>query len=148
MPKTSGLPEDTQPTSDDFSISLDSGTGVLKKVKWQNLRKLFATKRVDANVTSANPTPNADTDDVYTLTGLAANCTVGQPSGSPSDGQSLVIRIKDDGSTARTIAWHAIYRPVGVTLPTSTVTGKTMYIGCLYNNPDNCWDVLSISRQS
>lgn len=41
MPKISGLPEDTSPTTDDFAISLDNGTTTTKKAKWLNIINLF-----------------------------------------------------------------------------------------------------------
>lgn len=37
MPKISGLPEDTAPTTDDYVASLDTGTSTLKKSKWLNI---------------------------------------------------------------------------------------------------------------
>lgn len=34
MGKISGLPEDTSPTTDDYTVNLDSGSGTLKKSTW------------------------------------------------------------------------------------------------------------------
>lgn len=80
----------------------------------------------------------------YTLTGTTI---FDVPLGSPVDGQKLIIRIKDNGS-AQTISWNAIWRPIGVTLPTVTVAGKITYIGCIYNNADTKWDVVAVTTQA
>lgn len=100
------------------------------------------TPRVSSNTSSSTPTPNADTDDIYLLTALAAGATFSAPSGTPTAGQGLIIRIKDNG-TARSLAFNAIYRAIGVTLPTTTVVGKTLYLAMLYNSVDAKWDVVA-----
>lgn len=105
------------------------------------------TSRVGTTASSATPTPDADAHDVYTVTALAAGATFGAPSGTPTDGQPLIIRIKDNG-TARTLAFNAIYRAVGVTLPTTTVISKTIYLGLIYNNADSKWDVVAYCLQA
>lgn len=105
------------------------------------------TPRVSTTASSATPTPNADTDDQYTVTALAAGATFGAPTGTPTDGQNLTIRIKDNG-TARTLAWNAIYRPITITMPTTTVISKTMYLGMKYNSADTRWDVLAYSLEA
>jgi hypothetical protein len=147
MPKVSGLPEDTLPTADDFSISLDNASSILKKVRWSNLRGLFATKRSTTQASGTSVTPNADSTDVYTVTGLSVGTTIAAPTGTPTEGQPLTIRILDNG-TAQSLAFNAIYRAIGITIPSATVAGKVLYVGCLYNLQDTKWDVVSIARQS
>lgn len=97
---------------------------------------------VSSITSSATPTP-ASTDSQYNVTALATNATVGAPSGTPVEGSKLIIRIKDDG-TARTLAWNAIYRDLLGLLPTTTVVGKTIYVGLVYNSTDSKWDVISV----
>jgi hypothetical protein len=147
MPKISGLPQDTSPTTDDYIVTLDSTSGTDKKVLLSSLSGLFNVKRTSTITSSASPTPNADTTDDYTITTLATGATFGQPSGTPVNGQVLVIRVKDNGS-AQSLAWNSSYRAIGVTLPTATVGGKTYYIGMKYNSSDVTWDVISVARQS
>lgn len=108
----------------------------------------FLAPRVASSASSATPTPNADTTDVYILTALAAAATFGAPTGTPVQGQPLLIRIKDDGVSARALAFNAIYRALGVTLPSTTVLGKTLYIGALYNSTDTKWDVVSVLQEA
>lgn len=103
--------------------------------------------REETIASSATPTPNISNGDIYTVTALAANATFGSPTGTPVQGQRLLIRIKDNG-TARTLAWNAIYRAVGIILPTTTTISKTMYIGCIYNSTDTKWDVIAVAEQA
>lgn len=108
---------------------------------------IVITPRVGTTASSATPTPDAANNDIYTVTALATGATFGAPTGTPVDGQALVIRVKDNG-TARTLAYNAIYRAVGVTLPTTTVISKTLYLGMIYNSADSTWDVVGVSQQA
>lgn len=112
----------------------------------QTLSNKRITKRVVAVASSATPTPNADTTDQYELTALTEGATFAEPTGTPTNGQGLIIRIKDNG-TARTLAWNAIYRAIGVTLPSTTVISKTLYVGCVYNSADSKWDVIAVQQE-
>ena len=58
-----------------------------------------------------------------------------------------MIRIKDNG-TARAISFGTKYRAIGVTLPTTTVVSKTLYIGGVYNADDDKVDVLSVAQEA
>lgn len=111
---------------------------------WQSTPLLT---RVATTASSATVTPNADTTDLYTVTAQAAGLTLAAPTGTPVQGQKLLIRIKDNG-TARSISWNAIYRAIGVTLPTTTVISKTMYAGMVYNSTDTKWDVIAYSIEA
>lgn len=102
---------------------------------------------VQSVTSSATVTPNADTDDEVVITAQAVGLTIANPSGTPVQGQALMIRIKDNAS-AQTIAFGASYRAIGVTLPTTTVASKTLYLGCIYNATDSKWDVLGINQEA
>jgi hypothetical protein len=101
---------------------------------------LFA---VSTTASSATPTPtgHARSND-FDVTALATNPTFAAPSGTPINGNRLVIRIKDDG-TPRTLAFNAIYRAGAIALPTTTTTSKTLYLGFIYNSADSKWDLVS-----
>lgn len=91
---------------------------------------------------SATPTPTGDRrQNKLLVTALAADATFGAPSGTPTDGNMLLIRVKDD-NTPRNLAYNAIYRAVGITLPTVTVAGKTIYLVGMYNGADSVRDML------
>jgi hypothetical protein len=110
---------------------------------WRNVRH----PRTGTVADSAAPTPNIDAQDVFTVTALAQAAEFGIPTGTPVNGQKLIIRIKDDG-TARALTWNAIYRTIGVLLPSTTVLSKTHYVGCVYNSTDTKWDVLAVGQEA
>lgn len=116
-----------------------TGTGTLSSKR--------ITPRVTTIASSSVPTPDSDASDLFTITALAFSATFAAPTGTPVNGQALIIRIKDNG-TARTLAWNAIYRAVGITLPTTTVLGKTLYLGMIYNSADTKWDVIGLSQEA
>lgn len=123
-----------------------AGKGVVVAVGNPAANETFtinALARVTTIASSATPTPNSDTTENYTVTALAAGATFGAPTGTPVDGQKLLIRVKDNG-VARTLAFNAIYRAgTDVTLPTTTVISKTMYMGFVYNSADTKWDLVA-----
>ena len=100
---------------------------------------------VQSLATTVLITPAANTD-MVDVTALAANASFAAPAGSPANGQGLVIRIKDNG-TARSIGFNGIYREIGASLPTTTVAGKTMYLGFIYNSAGPKWDLISVAQQ-
>jgi len=106
----------------------------------QTLTNKRITKRISTTASSATPTPNCDTDDSFLVTALATAATFGAPTGTPTDQQQLVLRIKDNG-TARALAFNAIYRfSTDLPAPTTTISSKTLYMGFMYNAADIKWD--------
>jgi hypothetical protein len=102
----------------------------------QTLTNKRRTRRV-LPITSSfgTPTITTDTCDIVTITGISANITNMSTnlSGTPLEGDSLVIWFKDDG-TARTIAWGTSFAPLsGTSLPTTTVVGKAVVATFLYS---------------
>lgn len=100
---------------------------------------------------AATITPTSDATNQYNVTALATGATLASPSGTPVDGQKLTLRIKDNG-TAQTLTWttgsSGAYRAVGATFPSTTVAGKTLYVGCIYNSADARWDVVATSQEA
>lgn len=91
-------------------------------------------------------TPEPLTYKQYSFTAQAETLVIGSP-GVSSDGKPLIFRFRDNG-VARTLSWNSIYRGIAVTIPTSTIVGKVIYVGCIYNAQDNRWDVVSVNRQA
>lgn len=96
---------------------------------------------------AANIVANSDAVNQYNVTALNVSASIDPPSGTPANGQKLIFRIKDNG-VSQALTWNAIFRPIGITLPTSTAPGKTMYIGCVYNSDDAYWDAVAFSLQA
>lgn len=95
---------------------------------------------------SATVTPTFSNDEVQ-ITAQAAGLTLANPTGTAVDGHGVIIRIKDNG-TARSISYGSQYRALGVTLPTTTVISKTLYLGMIFNNTDTKWDVVSVAQEA
>lgn len=110
---------------------------------------LVALARVPSvqTVTSTGTVTPTFGNDLVTITAQAAALTIANPTGTAIPGLGLVIRIKDNG-TARTITWGSQYRGIGVTLPASTVAGKTTYAAMIYNSTDTTWDVVAVGTQA
>lgn len=111
----------------------------------------LTNKRIDPRVTSAASastlTPDISASDIYAYTALAAGLTINAPTGTPLDGDKLIFRLLDNG-TSRTLTWNATYTVIGVTLPTATTINKTTYVGCIYNANNTRWDVIAVTTQA
>ena len=109
---------------------------------------LLSAPRNDTVASSATPTISTDTTEVFTITALAANITsmTTNLSGTPANGQRLLIRILDNG-TARTITWGTSYASRGATLPTTTVISKYLYVSLIWNSTASTWDCVGAVQE-
>jgi hypothetical protein len=111
-----------------------------------NLGAAAEAPDLQAVTSSATVTPTFS-DDLVKITAQAAGLTLANWSGTAVEGWGMAIRIKDDG-TARAILYGSKYRAIGVTLPTTTVIGKTLYLGCIYNLTDDKIDVVAVAQEA
>lgn len=105
-----------------------------------------AAPNVQTVTSSATVTPDFSNDGVK-ITAQAAALTLANWSGTAVSMWGMAIRIKDNG-TARAITYGTKYRGVGVTIPSTTVVGKTLYLGCIYNQDDDMIDVVAVAQQA
>jgi hypothetical protein len=110
------------------------------------------TQRCNAQTTTASPFAwNSDSYDQQSFSALANALTINADAGTPTDGQRAIFRIEDNG-TARALTWTTgsskAFRAIGVTLPTTTVINKTVYVGCIYNAADDRWDAVAVSQEA
>lgn len=102
-------------------------------------------KRIISVADATSITPNADTSDVVVQTNTQAGgtLTINAPTGTPIDGQKIMLKIKS--TNVQTYAWNAIYRESNdLAKPTGTTgSSKTDYIGYVYNAADNKWDLVA-----
>ena len=102
-------------------------------------------RALTAGATSGTITPDGDNADQYAMPGLTGAVTIAAPSGTPVEGQRLLLSFSDDG-TSRALTWNAVYASFGTgTLPSATVAGKTHYVGLVYNSAASKWDAVSHS---
>jgi hypothetical protein len=116
----------------------------------------LTNKRISPRVSSAASTTspwawNSDSYDQQEFTALANALTINADAGTPTDGQKAIFRFQDNG-TARALTWTTgtskSFRAIGVTLPTTTVISKTVYIGCIYNSGDARWDAVAVAQEA
>lgn len=101
---------------------------------------------IQAVASSATVTP-AFGEDLVKVTAQAAGLNLANWSGTAIPGWGLVIRIKDDG-TARAITYGTKYRAMATALPTTTVSGKTLYLSFIYNSDDDKFDNVGQVQQA
>jgi hypothetical protein len=114
------------------------------------VEKADRAPRITSISSSASIQPNSSTTDQYNVTALAEATAILAPTGSPVQGQKLLLRLKDNG-TARGIVWTTStggYRQIGALLPVTTVISKTTYVGCVYNASDLFWDVIAVTTEA
>jgi hypothetical protein len=120
--------------------------GVTSAIQTQIDTKAPIIPRLQTVASSATVTPTY-LNDLVTITAQTAGLTIANPTGTMTEGQALMIRIKDNG-TARTIAFGTNYRALGITLPTTTVISKTMYLGCIWNATDTKFDIVGLNQEA
>lgn len=90
---------------------------------------------------SGNISPDIDDFNYYRRTAQAAAITIANPTGTPNDGDGLLIELQDKGTT-RAITWgsdYAVDSIYGLTLPTTTTAGKTHFITFIWNAAATKW---------
>ena len=128
---------------DEFIIEDSAASFVKKSIK----RKAIVDPINTSTASTATLTIDTDVNDFAVITAQSQALIIGAPSGTPVEGQKLIIRIKDDGS-ARAITFNAIFRAIGITLPNTTVSSKITYLGLVYNSTDTKWDVIATKTEA
>jgi hypothetical protein len=106
----------------------------------QTLTNKRNVSRVTTITSHATPTVNTDNCDCVTITAQAEEITsmTTNLSGTPTNFQKLIVRIKDNG-TARAIAWGNKFEAKGVALPTTTTLSKVLTVGFIYDTVTAKW---------
>lgn len=103
-------------------------------------------ERVVTTTDDATAVIDVAVTDTYELSAISNNTTF-STTGTPTDGQKIMIRWKDAG-VSKTLTWDAIFVAIGVTLPTATTAGKWQYVGCQYNSGAAKFHVLAVGTQA
>jgi len=135
--KISDLAQSTSPSYTDI-LELEV-SGVSKKATIKDTVKAGA-HRVYTITSSSAPTIDTDAYDYVSITALAEDISSMSTnlSGTPINFQKLVFRIKDNG-VARSINWGASFQAGTIGLPTTTIVGKTLLVGFMYDSVDAKW---------
>lgn len=142
------LPADASSSLDAASKQQVDSAITTERTAARTLTGARVTKRVGTTTSSSSLTIDSDSYDQYNVTALAAAITMNNPSGTPTEGQMLLMRFKDNG-TARAFIWSGSqWRAIGLTLPTTTVISKTMYLGATWNGADSKWDVIALGQEA
>jgi len=123
--------------ADDGTLNADALTQVAGGLSDKGVR---TAPRISSQVTG-DISPDVDTYNYYRNTAQDAAIAVNAPTGTPNDGDGLLIEIQDDGTT-RAITWNAAYAVdsiYGLSLPTTTVAGKTHFITFIWNDASSKW---------
>ncbi len=124
------------------------------KLSFTDGTETLTNKRINTRVTSATSyTTDTGTSltvancDEFVITAQAGALKFNNPSGTPTEGQKLIVRIKDDG-TARALTYDTQFRAMGNALPSTTVVNKTLYMGFIYNATDTKWDLVAVAQEA
>jgi hypothetical protein len=144
---TGVLPSANGGTGQNSTATFPASGIVVSEAATETLASKRITPRLVAVTDATSITPNSDTSDVVTQTNsqVAGTLTLNAPTGTPTDGQKLVIRIKS--TNAQTYSFNATYHfSTTVTAPTTLAAGKTDYIGCMWNATNTAWDVVAVDQ--
>jgi hypothetical protein len=138
-------------TSAFTAVTAPTGT-IVGTTDTQTLTNKRITPRISSTTSITSPLAwNSDNFDEYAATAQAVSLTINADAGTPTDGQKIIFRFKDNG-VARTLTWTTgtskSFRAIGVVLPTTTVASKTVYVGCIYNNADSRWDAVAVAQEA
>jgi len=123
----------------------DTGAESVTLTNTVTLTNKRITERLVTTTDDATSVIDIDTTDVYELTAVA-NATTFTLTGTPTDGQKLIVRFKDAGTT-KGLTWTG-FTAVGITLPTTTVVSKWHLVGCIYNLGATTWDAVAYSLEA
>ncbi len=126
--------------------NVDNTSDATKNAATATLTNKRIAVRTGTIASSATPAINTDNYDEYDITALATNITsmTTNLSGSPMNGDELMLRFKDDG-TPRTITWGTSFVSSGVTtLLATTAANKTHYVKVRYDSTAAKWVCLAV----
>lgn len=131
--------------ADDGTFSSSGATDMAAKLSGKQIR---LKPRISVTTTTGTLTPNIDNYSVYELNAQATSLSLAAPTGTPNDGDAMIIRIKDNGTT-RAITYDAVYANISGldTLATTTVS-KWHVLGIMYNAGVSKWQILSITTEA
>jgi hypothetical protein len=109
----------------------------------QTLTNKRITKRVvsaTSYTTNTGTSLNCDTTDVFIVTAQAGDLKFNNPSGTPTDGQPLILAVSSSTTAARALTYDTQFESSTVTLPTTTAaTTARLWIGLIWRADTSKW---------
>ena len=140
--KTLTTPAISNPTGLDSTdvglANVDNTSDATKNSATATLTNKRTTARVKTFTSDATPDIDSDDYDAVTITAQAVAITDVNVTGTPTNFQKIMFRIKDNG-TLRAIAWGTDFEAGSQALPDTTVAGKTLLVGFIYDSVDSKW---------
>jgi len=111
----------------------------------------FTNKRITPRILSAaSYTTNTgtsiagDTQDMFIVTAQTGALKFENPTGTPVDGQKLIITVASSTTAARALTYGTLYGATTVALPTTTAaTTVTLSIGFIYSTSKTLWQCVA-----
>ena len=89
---------------------------------------------------------NGDTLDMFIVTAQTGALLFNNPSGTPTDGQKLIITVASSTTAARALTWGNAYGATTVALPTTTAaTTVTLSIGFIWSASKSLWQCVAVA---
>jgi hypothetical protein len=122
-----------------------AGASIVTYTGTETLTNKDIVERVVSIADATSITINADTTDIATQanTQIIGTLTVNAPTGTPVNGQKLVLRLQS--TNIQTFSWNAIFAgSTDLVLPVaSTGSSKYDYVGFIYNSTAAKWQLLA-----
>lgn len=89
---------------------------------------------------------DSDAQDMFIVTAQTGALKFNNPSGTPTDGQKLIITVASSTTSARALTWDTAYGSTTVTLPTTTAaTTATLSIGFIWSASKSLWQCVAVA---
>jgi hypothetical protein len=128
----------------ELAINTDDGN-LYYKDSGGNVQIIAAKYHVVALPDATSVTFDADTTDMATQdnTQAVGTLTINAPTGSPSNGQKLIFRLKS--TNAQTFSWNAAFQGSSdLALPTASSGGYAYdYMGFIWNSSAAKWQIIA-----
>ncbi len=99
-----------------------------------------------AYTTDTGSSINGDTQDMFIVTAQTGALKFNNPSGTPTDGQKLIITVASSTTAARALTWDTAYGSTTVTLPSTTAaTTVTLSIGFIWSASKSLWQCVAVA---
>jgi hypothetical protein len=113
----------------------------------------FTNKRITKRILSAatyttdtGTSLNCDTLDMFIVTAQGGALKFNNPTGTPTDGQTLVIAVSSSTTVARALTYDTQYESSTVTLPsTTTATTVRLTIGLIWRADTSKWTCVAVA---